>query len=534
MSAELTASAAAPRERRSNLTMALMVAGLGLAAVSMAIMTNGNIGAALAPVALFAFLYVLWKVPLRYSVYLVIYCGLTLANPYEGFAFGIFHPPLEKLGALLLANLNVTTGIDALKFCGMDLLMLFLWGILFYRRAVGSRIDGPILESARPMRMFALISMLFNFGLWGWGLARGGDASHAIWQIHKIIHVPIFFFLCQSALRGPRDNAALGAVIVLAGIERSLSAIYIRHFIPIEGYVGLERPLPYATTHSDSMLFVGALAIVAAVFLELRDRRSLLYLLVVAPITLAGMESNTRRIVWVELGAVLITFYLLSSWNSVKRGLTRAVLVASPLLLLYVAVGWNAGSGVFAPIKTIRSVVDSTSDPSTHWRDMENLNLIFTIGENPFVGSGFGHPYQELIKLPDISAEFAAYRYHPHNGVLGLWGFAGLIGFSGMWVMLVVAVFLAARSYRFSSVPGERAAALACIAAVVVYTNQVYGDIGLPAWAGVFLAGPAMAVAGKLAISSGAWPRSRSRQSAKAPPPHDENAELPAGEPSPT
>jgi O-antigen ligase len=527
MSAEAIAPAAAPSARRPNLPLVLMLAGLVFVTVSMAILTNGNVGAALAPVALFAFLYALWKVPLRYSVYLVIYCGLTMYTPYEGFGFGVFHPPLEKLGSLLLANINVTTGIQALNFCGMDLLMLFLWGILFYRRAVGSRIDGPILESARPMRMFALISMLFNFGLWGWGLYRGGDFSHAIWQIHKIVHVPIFFFLCQSALRGPQDNAALGAVIVLAGVERSLTAIYIRHFLPLDGYVGLERPLPYATTHADSMLFVGALAIVAAVFLERRDRRSLFYLLVVAPITLAAMESNTRRLAWVELGAVLVTFYLLSSWNSVKRRLTRAVLVASPLLLVYVAVGWNVGTGVFAPVQTIRSLVDSTSDPSTHWRDMENLNLIFTIGENPFLGSGFGHPYEEFIKLPDISAEFAAYRYHPHNGVLGLWAFAGLIGFSGMWVMLVVAVFLAARSYRCSSVPGERAAALSSIAAIVVYTNQVYGDIGLPAWAGIFLVGPAMAVAGKLAISSGAWPRSRSRQRGAAQPPQAGIADLP-------
>jgi hypothetical protein len=82
-----------------------------------------------------------------------------------------------------------------------------------------------------------------------------------------------------------------------------------------------------------------------------------------------------------------------------------------------------------------------------------------------------------------------------------------MIGFSGLWVMLVVAVFLAARAHRRAKSPAERAAALSCIAAVIIYTNQVFGDIGLVSWTGVFLVAPAMAVAGKLAVATGAWPR---------------------------
>jgi hypothetical protein len=379
----------------------------------------------------------------------------------------------------------------------------YLWIVLFWRRARGSALDGPQVRTARPMRLFALVSMSMNFFLWGLGLARGGDFSHSMWQIHKVLELPLFFFLCQSVLRGPEDNAALGAVIVLAGIDRALVACWVRWFVLWPG----PDPMPYATTHSDSMLFAAAFAILLAVFVEKRSLKALVLLSVGGLVVVAGEIANKRRLVWVEMGAIALTYFLISPWTWLKRGLVRAALIASPVLLLYVAVGWNSGNVVFAPIQTIRSVTDAKADASTFWRDMENLNLIYTIGHHPLLGPGWGHQYEEIIKLPDISSSFEAYRYHPHNGVLGLLSFAGLIGFSGMWVMLVVGVFLAARSYRATHHPGMRAAALCCIAAVVIYINQVYGDIGLPAWAGVFLVGPALAVAGKLATATGAWPR---------------------------
>jgi hypothetical protein len=41
---------------------------------------------------------------------------------------------------------------------------------------------------------------------------------------------------------------------------------------------------------------------------------------------------------------------------------------------------------------------------------------------------------------------------------------------------------------------------------VIAYVNQVYGDIGVTQWLGPLLLAPSMAVAGKLAVLSGAWP----------------------------
>ena len=82
---------------------------------------------------------------------------------------------------------------------------------------------------------------------------------------------------------------------------------------------------------------------------------------------------------------------------------------------------------------------------------------------------------------------------------------AGLLGFAAVWSVLVVVVYFAARAHRLATDPTQRAAALASIAAIVCYSVQAYGDIGLQSWTGSFLLGAAIAVSGKLAVLSGAW-----------------------------
>ncbi len=93
----------------------------------------------------------------------------------------------------------------------------------------------------------------------------------------------------------------------------------------------------------------------------------------------------------------------------------------------------------------------------------------------------------------------------PHNSILGLWAFTGVFGFTGLFLALSVCVFLAARSYRLARSPDERTAAFAAIAMVLIYEIQCWGDIGFSEGRSIFLVGAAIAVAGKLAVSTGAW-----------------------------
>jgi hypothetical protein len=154
-------------------------------------------------------------------------------------------------------------------------------------------------------------------------------------------------------------------------------------------------------------------------------------------------------------------------------------------------------------VQVIRSAVDSSTDGSTAWRDLENFDLIYTLKVFPFTGVGYGNPFHELWPLPAVDYELE--RYIPHNSLLGLWCYGGYIGYTGLTLLWVAGMFFALRAYHHSKVPLEKAAALVCFGMILIYYIQCFGDLGLGTFTGVFLVAPCLAIAGKLAMKSGAW-----------------------------
>jgi hypothetical protein len=254
------------------------------------------------------------------------------------------------------------------------------------------------------------------------------------------------------------------------------------------------------------MLFATGICFLVAPLFEGRTRRDVWIALLLVPVLLAGIIANTRRIAWVELGVGLSTLFFASRWSPWKRRLSRALVFASPFVVAYLALGWNHHGGVFRPVEVIQSVVDSKADASTEWRDWENYDLFFTIRQTPLLGTGYGHGFIETVKLPDISQAYALYRFIPHNSILGLLTYGGLVGFALLWLLLPVGVYLGARAYRFASRREDRAAALMVPTVLSVYLAHCYGDMGLGTWTAVFLVSPTLAIAAKLAASTGAWP----------------------------
>jgi hypothetical protein len=228
--------------------------------------------------------------------------------------------------------------------------------------------------------------------------------------------------------------------------------------------------------------------------------------LVVLPILVWGMIANDRRLVWAELGlaAVLLFWVMRRTWLKIR--LVRGVLYALPLIIAYIAAGWGSGTGIFKPVATIRSIVDSKADSSTKWRDLENFNLVPTLKHNPVVGTGWGHPFEFAVALPDVTAGYELEPYVPHNSVLGLWAYTGYIGFALQWFMLVLTVYFSVRAYRVAINPWDRVASLTCYGAVIVYMVHLYGDMALGTWIAVFLISAAMLISGKLAVSLKMWP----------------------------
>src|SRR5690606_9449152 len=102
----------------------------------------------------------------------------------------------------------------------------------------------------------------------------------------------------------------------------------------------------------------------------------------------------------------------------------------APLLAGYVTAGWNASGSLFKPVRTARSIIEPETDSSSLWREIENYDLLATFRHAPVFGHGYGHPFWEVIPLPQIGYDLE--NFCPHNSILGLWCFGGFVGFTSL------------------------------------------------------------------------------------------------------
>jgi hypothetical protein len=454
-------------------------------------------------IAIVAFLA--WASP-RTAALTLLFMALVADVPSDRPAASLWKSPLFSLGTFLFENLRKSTEIEFLHISGFDLIVLAMVGAVALGRGrvrSESRVATP--DCLRSALIFSLVAMLY---LEIAGLLTGGDFQQSLWQARPLAYVPLLAFVFLAAFGERGDPLAMGKIVVAAALTKCAFGLYFFFFFC--------RPrgiFPvYITSHSDSALFGAAIVILVVRWIEQRSWRSLAGMAALVPIIGVTTALNNRRLAYVSLAAALIAIYFVTSQAALKRVVHRVAIISVPILALYVAVGWNSPHLVFAPIRSFRTMSAPKLDSSAGMRDIENYNLIKTIRKNLVFGSGFGHPYDEVIRGDDISKLFPQYRYVAHNDVLCLLMLGGLVGFTAVWLPLAVAMFLAVRSYRRSQVSSERAAALAAIGGIVIYMVQGYGDIGFHTWAGALILICAIATAGKVAIPAGAWPAPRLRQ----------------------
>jgi hypothetical protein len=493
--------------------------------VSIALAIGGTpVGVAASVLVYLIVASIMVRIPIRYSLMGLTFLAFVLENPGDTPAQGIYQSPIFPVGAVLLTHLNtVDRSVSAfswMSFSGMDICLVTLIVIAWIRKASGSTIDGRNrVPGPRPLVRLAYLSLGGMLLIWVHGLARGGDFGFSLWQLDRVMYLPTIFLLYNHALQGPEDLRALARVLLSAAIFKAIWAFIVINtvFLYPNWETGGIR-LSYATTHHDSMLFAIAFLLPLAMVMERGGWSAVKLAAFVVPIVALGIFSNNRRMAWVQIGVVILSTYLVTPDNRFKRRLRRAAIMTSPLTLIYLLAGWNNKSFfLFKPIASLRSVIDSESNASSFWRDIENFNLIQTVKMNPILGSGYGHAYHEVVPLPPVG--YSLEYYAPHNAILGLWAFAGPFGYTALTLLWVAGVFFAMRAYHAAKEPAVRAGALVCFAAVPIYLIQCWGDLGLGTWIGVFITAPAIAMAGKLAVASGAWGAKKAADDVKTEPP---------------
>lgn len=478
----------------------LVLLGLALATVLAILVGAGNLAIAVAPCLLALLLCALWLLPLRVTLMGLLAMSWAIESPTDVFADGRLHTPWEMVGRLLWSKLNLVIPFSPLVVTGFDLVALLLFVVVVQRHVRKSAIDqAGWVDTPAALSTFAWLSVLAVVWMSLFGLVQGGSFRFVLWQCARWLYLPIVYALMRQGLRGPKDALLVGKVLLGVGLFKALEAIALRLKFP-----SVEL-MTHATSHHDSVLFASCVAILMALVLEMPSKRTLRLFAGLLPVFLWAMVANNRRLVWAELALVTVFFWLVTPWRPLKRKLARLAVYSVLPLLLYAGLGWNSDAGVFAPVQKARSMVDSNRDASTLWRDLEDFDLIFTFVESPLLGTGFGHPFVEKIKLPDVTTHYELEPYIPHNSVLGLWAFGGLFGFSLLWALFPVGIFFTVRAYRYARSPIERVTALGAAAVQVCYLMQGYGDLGFGMWGPVFTVAASYALVGKLCVANGAW-----------------------------
>ncbi len=473
-----------------------------------------------APVVGVAALWALWKLPTRVTALGLITLMWMADYIPEIPQSGLLQSPLYPVGEFLFYNLSTTTGVAFLRLPGLDLMVVVLLGIGIWRRAIRARVDPPTTPSVRVLSMLLLAQGAMVVLLDVWGTATGGDFNESLWQLRQLLMMPLMTFLFLHAIGGSHaDLRAIGRLAVVAAVWKALVGIYLIWFIARP----MGKVLEFTTSHSDTLLFVPLLAMQLALFFEKPTALTWRHALKWMPIVIYGMVLNDRRLAYVSLAGVFICFMLMQPKNKLKRSLSRFLIVTSPIIALYVAAGWNSTSPVFGGAQLVKSLIKGDqAQAGADYRDIENFDVLYTWSENALIPLGFGHKFEEPVKLPDISFIMPTYQYHPHDQMLWMWTIGGIFGFTVIFAPLVAGVFLAARVFRKAAHPLDRVAALTVIAMIIAHLNQVYGDMGTRTYFGSMGCALALAVISKLAVRTGAWTSSV--------PAHDEALE-PAGAP---
>ena len=157
-------------------------------------------------------------------------------------------------------------------------------------------------------------------------------------------------------------------------------------------------------------------------------------------------------------------------------------------------------------MKTIRSVVDTQSDRSSYWREVENWNIAMSMREHAAHRAGArGRVHRDHGQRRHRAEAYREYREWPHNTFLGILLLLGLFGFTAVFGRrggdlpggpLLPAV-------DGAGAPGGRAGELVIILCSLVLA---WGDLGSAFPQYNVLVALAVSGVALLAPAVGAWP----------------------------
>jgi hypothetical protein len=474
-----------------------------IVAVAVMIATEGNVLLALLPLLLAGAVVALWRAPLGLSTTVLLAAVLTLDDVRSRPYMGLWHPPWFVISRLVYDGLEKTLGVPGLKIFGVEAVLCLLVLLLVVRSYFGFALPRPAPVFLKATWIATGVVVWLEL----WGLATGGNGRFSMLQMRPLLFTTLGGIVFAYCLASARDVRRWMSAILAVGVVRVLFGLYFRKMVLTPAHYERLGELGggmYVTTHADTVLWVTGLVICIVWVFEQPTFKSWLLFLGVGPVLLLGIVINNRRLAIVALVFGLMAIYGAAAGHF-RRRVHQLFAYGLPLVLGYVVTAWSSTAGWAKPIQVIRSVL-SREDSSSEMRDIENFNLVVTLKAHPLLGWGFGHEYIEFVRAYSISERLEAYRYIPHNSLLGFATITGYLGFAVYWGMFIVGVFLAVRLYRVATDELDRVLGLVGLSVMVTYWVQGFGDIGFQTWMSVLVLSSCLGLIASRAQAVGAFP----------------------------
>ncbi|HWL42374.1 MAG TPA: O-antigen ligase family protein [Ilumatobacter sp.] len=388
---------------------------------------------------------------------------------------------------------------DALTFTPIELYLgattvAWLAGLAGSRQA---RIEGrPVVWAV------AVFGTMLMAGLFYGVFLRGGNLTIAIWESRPMFYLPVMFVLVTNLFTRTAHYTYLAIVAACALLVHELIAI--GHYWSLDG---VERAdLESLTEHAASVHYNWVFLLLLGLLLfhgTSRWARMLLALLAIPTGYVMLLSQRRAGIVALALGFMVFSLVLLYRRRAAFFALVPAVLIVTGG---YTAAFWNSTSGVGFGAQAIKTVV-APSEVNEHdassnvYRIIENYNLVYTLRTEPATGVGFGRPFLQPIRLPDISF-FVFYEYIPHNSVLWVWLKTGYLGFVSLLVMIALTLRAGLRAALTVPSGNQLAITVAALGYVAMYFVFAYVDIAWDARSTLFLASCMAACANMARLST--------------------------------
>lgn len=399
----------------------------------------------------------------RYGLYMVVF--LTLAGdfrltPWYPFTknFSSQESLLYLHDAVIVSPLEMYIGLLYLSWLGRGIMQRKL---RFY--------SGPLFW---PTLVFA---GFMAFGL-VWGIARGGNLNIGLWESRAIFYMPLIMILGSNLLKTPKHINTL--------IWWAISALFVETLIGNHYYfIVLNRDLSLVNriaAHSSAIHINTIFVLLMSAWIFGASYAKRLSLPIMLPFVTLTYIAMQRRSGFLTLGIALVLLVII-----LYRENHRLFMAAVPALTLvgivYTGVFWNSSGALGLPAQAVKSVfaqeqASAEDVASDIYRQLENINISFTIHQEPLTGIGFGQPFYIIAPMPDIS-HFVFWEYITHNSIVWIWMKTGVGGFFSMLFLIGLSIMTGLRVLPRLFDPDLKAILLTAILYIIMHFTYAYVDM---------------------------------------------------------